>query len=121
MGMDRERRRMKKPFFDHLKELNTRILFSLLLILIFGIYVYIEYHFFVEILNKPLIVSSKNYKCFFNFTNFITSTYLVKSWCFSKTRISRFIMAILYFLQYIFYYFLLFRNILGIESWFIWH
>ena len=46
---------MKKPFFDHLKELNTRILFSLLLILIFGIYVYIEYHFFVEILNKPLI------------------------------------------------------------------
>ena len=55
MGMDRERRRMKKPFFDHLKELNTRILFSLLLILIFGIYVYIEYHFFVEILNKPLI------------------------------------------------------------------
>ena len=49
MGMDRERRRMKKPFFDHLKELNNRILFSLLLILIFGIYVYIEYHFFVEI------------------------------------------------------------------------
>ena len=55
MGMDRKRRRMKKPFFDHLKELNSRILFSLLLILIFGIYVYLKYEFFVEILNKPLI------------------------------------------------------------------
>ena len=46
---------MKKPFFEHLKELNTRILFSLLLIILFGIFVYLQYPFFVEILNKPLV------------------------------------------------------------------
>ena len=46
---------MKKPFFEHLKELNTRILFSLLLIILFGIFVYLQYPFFIEILNKPLV------------------------------------------------------------------
>ena len=46
---------MKKPFFEHLKELNTRILSSLLLIILFGIFVYLQYPFFVEILNKPLV------------------------------------------------------------------
>ena len=46
---------MKKPFFEHLKELNTRILSSLLLIILFGIFVYLQYPFFIEILNKPLV------------------------------------------------------------------
>ena len=46
---------MKKPFFEHLKELNIRILISIILIVIFSIYVYFKYSFFIEILNQPLI------------------------------------------------------------------
>ena len=46
---------MKKPFFEHLKELNIRILISIILIFIFSIYVYFKYSFFIEILNQPLI------------------------------------------------------------------
>ena len=46
---------MKKPFFEHLKELNIRILISIILIAIFSIYVYFKYSFFIEILNQPLI------------------------------------------------------------------
>ena len=45
---------MKKPFFDHLKELNLRFLFSISGMLIFSIIVYINYSYFIDFLIKPL-------------------------------------------------------------------
>ena len=46
---------MKKPFMDHLQELNNRILFSLTLVAIVAIFVYNQYSFFGDILLEPLI------------------------------------------------------------------
>jgi sec-independent protein translocase protein TatC len=46
---------MKKPFMDHLKELNYRILVSLSFISLIAIVVYIRYSFFVNLLLEPLI------------------------------------------------------------------
>ena len=46
---------MKKPFMEHLQELNNRILFSLTLVAIVAIFVYNQYSFFGDILLKPLI------------------------------------------------------------------
>ena len=46
---------MKKPFMEHLQELNNRILFSLTLVAIVGIFVYNQYSFFGDILLEPLI------------------------------------------------------------------
>ena len=46
---------MKKPFFEHLKELNLRIVFSFSLIVVLSIFIYAKYPFFIEVLNEPLI------------------------------------------------------------------
>ena len=46
---------MKKPFMDHLKELNYRILVSLVFISLIAIFVYIRYSFFANLLLEPLI------------------------------------------------------------------
>ena len=45
---------MKKPFFDHLKELNLRFLFSILGMSIFSIIIYINYSYFINFLINPL-------------------------------------------------------------------
>ena len=46
---------MKKPFMEHLQELNNRILFSFTLVGIVAIFVYNQYSFFGDILLEPLI------------------------------------------------------------------
>ena len=46
---------MKKPFFDHLKELNYRLIISIGVIVIFSSFVYFNYSYFVDFLTKPLI------------------------------------------------------------------
>ena len=46
---------MKKPFFEHLKELNLRIVFSFSLIVVLSIFIYAKYSFFIEVLNETLI------------------------------------------------------------------
>lgn len=46
---------MKKPFMEHLQELNNRILFSFTLVGIVAIFVYNQYSFFADILLEPLI------------------------------------------------------------------
>ncbi len=46
---------MKKPFFDHLKELNYRLMTSIGVIVIFSLIVYFNYSFFLDFLTKPLI------------------------------------------------------------------
>ncbi len=46
---------MKKPFMEHLKELNTRILISFGLVIATSIIVYLQYPFFVDLLLNPLI------------------------------------------------------------------
>ena len=46
---------MKKPFMEHLQELNNRILFSLTLVAIVAIFVFNQYSFFGDILLEPLI------------------------------------------------------------------
>ncbi len=46
---------MKKPFFDHLKELNYRLMISIGVIVIFSSIVYFNYSYFVDFLTKPLI------------------------------------------------------------------
>ncbi len=46
---------MKKPFFEHLKELNRRVLFSVLLLISFSVIVYLNYSFFLDYLVKPLV------------------------------------------------------------------
>ena len=46
---------MKKPFFDHLKELNYRLMISIGVIVIFSSVVYFNYSYFVDFLTKPLI------------------------------------------------------------------
>ena len=46
---------MKKPFFEHLKELNLRIVISFALIIIFSIFIYVRYSVFIEVLNEPLV------------------------------------------------------------------
>ena len=48
---------MKKPFFEHLKELNLRIVFSFSLIVVLSIFIYAKYSFFIEVLNEPLIIA----------------------------------------------------------------
>lgn len=58
MDMDRQkhyRGRMKKPFFEHLKELNRRFIFSFMLLIVFSVTVYFNYSYFLDILVKPLI------------------------------------------------------------------
>ena len=46
---------MKKPFMEHLQELNNRILFSFTLVGIVAIFVYNQYSYFGDILLEPLI------------------------------------------------------------------
>ena len=46
---------MKKPFMEHLQELNNKILFSFTLVGIVAIFVYNQYSFFGDILLEPLI------------------------------------------------------------------
>ena len=46
---------MKKPFFDHLKELNYRLMISIGVLIVFSSIVYINYSYFVDFLIKPLI------------------------------------------------------------------
>ena len=46
---------MKKPFFDHLKELNYRLMISIGVIVIFSLIVYFNYSYFLDFLTKPLI------------------------------------------------------------------
>ena len=46
---------MKKPFMEHLQELNNRLLFSFTLVGIVAIFVYNQYSFFGDILLEPLI------------------------------------------------------------------
>jgi sec-independent protein translocase protein TatC len=53
--MKMRRSNMKKPFMDHLQELNNRILFSFTLVGIVAIFVYNQYSFFGDILLEPLI------------------------------------------------------------------
>ena len=45
---------MKKPFFDHLKELNTRFFISISGLIFFSIIVYINYSYFLDFLISPL-------------------------------------------------------------------
>jgi len=54
--MKMRRNNMKKPFMEHLQELNNRILFSLTLVAIVAIFVYNQYSFFGDILLEPLIM-----------------------------------------------------------------
>ena len=53
--MKMRRNNMKKPFMEHLQELNNRILFSFTLVAIVAIFVYNQYSFFGDILLEPLI------------------------------------------------------------------
>jgi sec-independent protein translocase protein TatC len=53
--MKMRRSNMKKPFMEHLQELNNRILFSFTLVGIVAIVVYNQYSFFGDILLEPLI------------------------------------------------------------------
>ncbi|MDA9592235.1 twin-arginine translocase subunit TatC [Candidatus Actinomarina sp.] len=53
--MKMRRNNMKKPFMEHLQELNNRILFSLTLVAIVAIFVFNQYSFFGDILLEPLI------------------------------------------------------------------
>jgi|TARA_B110001452_G_scaffold245256_1_gene229804 sec-independent protein translocase protein TatC len=53
--MKMRRNNMKKPFMEHLQELNNRILFSFTLVGIVAIFVYNQYSFFGDILLEPLI------------------------------------------------------------------
>jgi len=46
---------MKKPFFDHLKELNYRLMTSIGVLVIFSLIVYFNYSYFLDFLTKPLI------------------------------------------------------------------
>jgi len=46
---------MKKPFFDHLKELNIRIIISISILIIFSVIVYLNYSYFLDYLIKPLV------------------------------------------------------------------
>jgi sec-independent protein translocase protein TatC len=53
--MKMRRNNMKKPFMEHLQELNNRILCSFTLVAIVAIFVYNQYSFFGDILLEPLI------------------------------------------------------------------
>jgi sec-independent protein translocase protein TatC len=53
--MKMRRSNMKKPFMEHLQELNNRILLSFTLVGIVAIFVYNQYSFFGDILLEPLI------------------------------------------------------------------
>ena len=46
---------MKKPFFEHLKELNIRLMISISLLIIFSVIVYKNYSYFLDYLVKPLV------------------------------------------------------------------
>ena len=46
---------MKKPFFDHLKELNVRLIISVAVLILFSSLVYNNYSYFLDFLTKPLI------------------------------------------------------------------
>ena len=46
---------LKKPFMEHLHELNNRVLVSLAFTAITAVLVYSQYSFFVNLLLEPLI------------------------------------------------------------------
>ena len=46
---------MKKPFMDHLQELNNRVLFSFSIVTCVAVIVYTQYSYFVDLLLNPLI------------------------------------------------------------------
>ncbi len=46
---------MKKPFFEHLKELNIRLMISISILIIFSVIVYRNYSYFLDYLVKPLV------------------------------------------------------------------
>ena len=129
---------MKKPFFEHLKELNTRILFSLFLIILFGIFVYLQYPFFVEILNKPLVDAGYDQTNIFALTIYegfqvkITNVFLISLiillpltllnlGIFLKPALVDLSWLSFIFYNLFFYHFLLFRNLHCFESWFVWY
>ena len=62
---------MKKPFFEHLKELNRRVLFSVLLLISFSVIVYLNYSFFLDYLVKPLVDAGYSVDNIFAITNSI--------------------------------------------------
>ena len=74
---------MRKSFFEHLKELNLRIIISFALIFLFSIYVYLRYSFFIEILNEPLVVAGYDQSNIFALTIYegfqvkITNVFLI--------------------------------------------
>jgi len=45
---------MKKPFFDHLKELNIRFFASISFLFLLSIIIYLNYSFFIDFLINPL-------------------------------------------------------------------
>jgi sec-independent protein translocase protein TatC len=74
---------MRKSFFEHLKELNLRIIISFALIFLFSIFVYLRYTFFIEILNEPLVVAGYDQSNIFALTIYegfqvkITNVFLI--------------------------------------------
>ena len=46
---------MKKTFFEHLKELNIRLMISISILIIFSVIVYRNYSYFLDYLVKPLV------------------------------------------------------------------
>ena len=46
---------MKKPFLEHLQELNSRVLISFTIVTFVAIFVYTQYSYFVNLLLNPLI------------------------------------------------------------------
>ena len=48
---------MKKPFIDHLKELNIRLMISIGFLILFSVIVYLNYSYFLDYLIKPLITA----------------------------------------------------------------
>jgi sec-independent protein translocase protein TatC len=59
---------MKKPFMDHLKELNSRFIFSAILVAIVSVIVYVQYSYFVNLLLNPLILAGYDQSNFFALT-----------------------------------------------------
>ncbi len=51
---------MNKPFFEHLQELNIRIIFSTVILILFSFVVYLNYSYFISYLTKPLIDAGYN-------------------------------------------------------------
>ena len=59
---------MKKPFMDHLKELNSRFIFSAILVAIVSVIVYVQYSYFVNLLLNPLILAGYDQSTLFALT-----------------------------------------------------